>query len=99
MRRLFVSVLILLTTAGIIHAQSVYQPYSYDFYQKFNADIYATTTRTHTSLKPFFLDDTLLKRHADSLFNYNKDGKDHSWGYRKLFNEHLIDVQNGSNSL
>jgi hypothetical protein len=74
-------------------AQSEYQPYSYQFYQKLNTDIYSTKTREHTSLKPLFADDSLLKHHYDSLMNYGADGKQHSLLYRKLFNEHLIDYK------
>lgn len=78
---------------GMVRAQSVYQPYSYQFYQKLNEDVYSTSSRQHSSLKPFFADDSLLKHHYDSLMNLGNDGKPHSWGYRKLFNEHLIDVK------
>ena len=45
-----------------VFAQTDYQPYSYQFYQKFNAELYSTNTEEHTALKPFFIDDTLLKR-------------------------------------
>ena len=72
-------------------SQSQYQPYSYDFYQKLDADVYSTSTREHTSMKPYFVDDSILKSTYDSLMNYGNDGKKHSWGYQKLFNEHLID--------
>jgi hypothetical protein len=74
-------------------AQTEFQPYSYQFYQKLNTDLYSTNTEEHTSLKPFFVDDSLLKRRYDSLMNYGQDGKQHSWGYKKLFNEHLIDIK------
>lgn len=98
MRKIFVSVLLVLLTTGMVRAQSEYQPYSYQFYQKLDADIYSTKTREHTSLKPFFADDSLLKHRYDSLLNYGADTKQHSWGYRKLFNEHLIDIKSpGSN--
>src|SRR5476651_477884 len=98
MRKIIVSIILVLSIIGMANAQSEYQPYSYQFYQKFDPDIYSTKTREHTSLKPFFVDDSLLKRHYDSLMNYGADGKQHSWGYRKLFNEHLIDIKNtGSN--
>jgi len=33
------------------------------------------------------------------LLNYGADGKQHSWGYRKLFNEHLIDIKNSNSTL
>lgn len=85
-----------LVLANVVLAQSVYQPYSYDFYQKLNADFYSTSTREHTALKPLIIDST-LKFHYDSIMNYGSDGKQHSLLYRKLFNEHLIDYK-GSNS-
>src|ERR1700679_1449377 len=73
--------------------QSQYMPYSYQFYQKLDLDIYSTKTREFTSTKPYFLGDSLLKHHYDSLMNYGSDNKQHDWGYKKLFNEHLIDVK------
>ena len=82
--------------ANVVFAQSVYQPYSYDFYQKLNTDFYSTSTREHTAIKPLIIDST-LKSHYDSIMNYGSDGKQHSLLYRKLFNEHLIDYK-GSNS-
>src|ERR1700712_5999522 len=97
MKKLFSSIVILFFVVGIALAQSEYQPYSYQFYQKLNTDVYSTQTREHSSIKPYFADDSLLKHHYDSLMNYGSDGKQHSWGYRKLFNEHLIDLK-GANS-
>jgi len=94
MKKVFSSILLLFSIIGIAKAQSEYQPYSYQFYQKLNEDLYSTKTREFTSMKPFFVDDSLLKHHYDSLMNYGNDGKPHSWGYRKLFTEHLIDVKN-----
>jgi hypothetical protein len=94
MKKIYLSLLLLFTMVGAAHSQSVYQPYSYQFYQKLNPDAYSTKTREHTSLKPFFADDSLLKRRYDSLMNYGSDDKQHSWGYRKLFNEHLVDMKN-----
>ena len=82
-----------LSFASVAFAQSEYQPYSYQFYQKLNTDIYSTKTREHTSLKPFLVDDSLLKFHYDSLLNYGSGGKQHSLAYRKLFDEHLIDYK------
>jgi hypothetical protein len=93
MKKVFSSILLLFSIIGIARAQSEYQPYSYQFYQKLNPDLYSISTRQHSSLKPFFVDDSLLKHHYDSLMNYGSDGKQHDWGYRKLFTEHLIDVK------
>lgn len=74
-------------------AQSVYLPYSYQFYQKFNTDIYSTQTRTHSALKPYFADDSLLKHRYDSLMRTGIPAPGKSWISRKLFNEHLIQSQ------
>jgi len=91
MKKLFSGVVLLIVMINTARAQSEYQPYSFQFYQKFDSDIYSTKTREHTSIKPFFVDDSLLKNHFDTLMNYGADNKQHTWGYRKLFNEHLID--------
>ncbi|MDB5025319.1 MAG: hypothetical protein JWP78_3074 [Mucilaginibacter sp.] len=79
-------------------AQSEYQPYSYQFDQKLNSDLYSTKSREHTSIRPLFADDSLLKSHYDSLMNYGTDGKQHNLLYRKLFNEHLIDYKGRGSS-
>lgn len=78
---------------GTAFGQITYQPYSYQFYQKLNIDYYATNSQEHTSLKPYFIDDSLLKRHYDSLMNYGYNNKKHGLLYGKLFNEHLIDIK------
>lgn len=97
MKKIFTVLLFLFFIVGVARSQSVYLPYSYQFYQKLDADVYSTKTRQHSSLKPFFADDSLLKRRYDSLMNYGSDNKQHSWLHQKLFNEHLIDVK-GQNS-
>ena len=97
MKKVLSSLILLLSIIGVARSQVEYQPYSYQFYQKLNSDVYSIYTRQHSSLKPYFADDSLLKRHYDSLMNYGNDGKPHNWAYRKLFNEHLIDLK-GSNS-
>ncbi|MDB5005718.1 MAG: hypothetical protein JWP45_111 [Mucilaginibacter sp.] len=93
MKKVFTIILLSFSIVSIADAQSEYQPYSYQFYQKLNEDVYSTSTREHTAIKPYFVDDSLLRHHHDSLMNYGSDGKQHSWGYRKLFNEHLIDIR------
>jgi hypothetical protein len=98
MKKILSSLLLLFSIVGIARSQTVYQEYSYQFYQKLNPDVYSTKTRVHSSLKPFFADDSLLKHHYDSLMNYGDDGKPHSWGYKKLFTEHLIDVKSSAST-
>jgi hypothetical protein len=93
MKKILGSILLLLLFAKVGMAQAQYLPYSYQFYQKFNDDLYSTKTRIHTALKPFIIDGD-LKHKYDSLMNVGVDtSRHHSWAYRKLFNEHLIDVK------
>jgi len=72
-------------------AQSTYQPYSYHFYQKLNSVLYHTDTKIHTSIKPMIMNEVLQPRY-DSLMQLEVTNR-YSWGGRKLFNEHLIDIQ------
>ncbi|HTH83612.1 MAG TPA: hypothetical protein VL490_11795 [Mucilaginibacter sp.] len=93
MRKILGSLLLLLIFVKFADAQQAqYQPYSYQFYQKFNQDLYSTKTREHTSLKSMIIDSVLQHRY-DSLMNYGSDTLHHSWVHRKLFNEHLIDTK------
>jgi hypothetical protein len=93
MKKFYCLVVVFILFAGATYAQSQYQPYSYDFYQKFNKDLYSIKTRAHTSYRPFFADDSLLKKRYDSLMAYGSDTAHHSWVHRKLFTEHLIQVK------
>lgn len=79
-------------TAGRSYAQLIYQPYSYQFYQKLNTDVYSTQTRLHTSLKPYLIgDSSSLRPIYDSLMQTHVDKKGRSWVYRELFQQHLIE--------
>ncbi|MBE9584324.1 gliding motility protein RemB [Mucilaginibacter sp. JRF] len=77
---------------NVANAQSVQLPYQYQFYQKFNADVYSTSNNIHTALKPLLIDSSLTARY-DSLMNYGNDTTHKGWVYRKLFREHLFDVR------
>lgn len=93
MKKTLGSLILLLILVKFASAQALYQPYSYQFYQKLNEDVYSTKTRIHSSLKPYIIDSTLQHRY-DSLMNYGTDtSAHHSWFHRKLFNEHLFDVK------
>lgn len=93
MKKIYLSLITLIATATVSTAQVQYQPYSYQFYQKFNADAYSTKTRFHTSLKPFLIDDSVLQRRYQELINYGKDSTvKRGWIHRKIFNEHLFEV-------
>ena len=96
MKKIFIGTFALLVSIGAAKAQSVYQPYNYQFYQKLNADIYSTKTRIHSTLKPAFADDSLTKARYDELLNYGVTSK--NGVYNKIFNEHLIDLKNAGNT-
>lgn len=83
---------VIILSATISKAQSVYLPQSYQLYQKFNADIYAKGSRLHTSLRPFLIDSTLDRRNTE-LMNVGVDTNRKNWFLRKIFNEHLIEVK------
>ena len=98
MKRTFTIIVILFSALNSAWSQIQYLPYSYQVYQKFDVDLYSTGTREFTATKPYFLSDSLLKHHYDSLMNYGNDGKQHSWAHNKLFNEHLIDIKNAKSA-
>jgi len=77
---------------SLVKAQQI-TPYSYNQYQKLSKDLYSRDTRFHTALKPIIGDDTLLNRSLDSLLSVNTDKTYNSWVLRKLFNEHLIQIE------
>jgi hypothetical protein len=90
---------ILLVLFGLVmtyksgRAQLIYQPYSFQFYQKLNADVYDPATGLHTAVKPFlFGDSSSLRPLYDSLMRVTTDPNYKSWILRKIFNEHLIDT-------
>ena len=90
--KLFLLAGILLLSIQISKAQSVYLPQSYLLYQKFNGDIYSTKSSFHTSLRPFLID-SLINGTYDSVMNIGVSDERKTWLSRKLFNEHLFDVQ------
>lgn len=75
----------------VANAQQII-PYSYYQYQKLNRSLYSKDTRFHTSLKPVISDDTTITRQLDSLLIIGTEKTRSSWVGRKLFNEHLVEV-------
>lgn len=87
--------MLLLSPAQKAMAQLVYQPYSYQFYQKFNSDLYSPANGLHTSIKPLVISQSSEIRHAyDSLMASGTNYEGKSWANRKIFHEHLIEVSN-----
>jgi hypothetical protein len=89
-RKLFLLTGLILFTAQISWSQATYLPYSYQFDQKFDADIYSVNTSFHTSLKPFIIDSVILHKY-NALMQVGVDSSRKGWVWRKLFNEHLFD--------
>jgi hypothetical protein len=87
----FVFIAALFTFSQHAFSQAVYIPYSYEFNQKFNAQLYSLNTDLHTALKPFALDSALKPRYHQ-LMNIGVDSNRHSWLSRILFNQHLLEV-------
>jgi hypothetical protein len=90
--KLFLLAGIFLLSVQTSHAQSVYLPQSYLLYQKFNGDIYSVKNSFHTSLRPFLID-SVINGTYDSVMNIGVSDQRKTWLSRKLFNEHLFDVQ------
>lgn len=69
-------------------------PYDYQFYQKLNPAVYHTKGKFHSSIKAFYTDGDALKSSFDSLMAVNdRESESKSWGRRKLFAEHLIQIE------
>ncbi|PRD52010.1 gliding motility protein RemB [Sphingobacterium gobiense] len=66
-------------------SQIHYQPYSYEQYQRHMQQVYPDSL-THTAVKPF------VGANIDTRHAITQPDTANSWWYRKLFNEHLIEV-------
>ncbi|MVZ61406.1 gliding motility protein RemB [Sphingobacterium humi] len=83
--------LLFLAAGSSLQAQVRSQPYSYQQYQKLNEELYSPYTRYHTSSKPTLFKGRLLEK-LDSIESLHASSSD-KWIMRKLFNEHLIQVE------
>jgi hypothetical protein len=96
-KKIFITsfITILLFQVELLHGQTFNQnlQFSHQFYQKFNQEVYHPSTKMHSSIKPFLADNTLIKNAVDSFYNIGFDTMKRSWAYRKLFQEHLIQVK------
>lgn len=92
MKKILSLFLLFVCFALTVEAQQI-TPYSYFQYQKLNRKLYSPTTRFHTSLRPVIGDDSLINKALDSLLAINVDSSFKSWGSRKLFNEHLVQIK------
>jgi hypothetical protein len=69
-------------------------PYSNQFYQKLNKSVYDINSRSHSSIKGFYADDSLLVRRFDGLMQMGTDSLNkRSWVRRKITEEHLFNFK------
>jgi hypothetical protein len=69
-------------------------PYNFNLYQELNIEISKDTSRKfHSSLKPYFIDDSTLNSSKISLVQMGGKIEGKSWVQRKLFDEHLIQIE------
>ncbi|WP_246139015.1 gliding motility protein RemB [Mucilaginibacter frigoritolerans] len=86
---------VLICSCKLTYAQIIYQPYSFQFYQKLNDQLYFGDSNLHTAVKPYLISDSSsLRITYDSLMNLGVDTNRKSWLSRKLFNEHGFDDRN-----
>ncbi|TAF43897.1 MAG: gliding motility protein RemB [Sphingobacteriales bacterium] len=93
-KKYFLFIFIIASLSASAQTPNVYQPYSFQFYQKFDKYVYNPNTRFHTSLKPYFADDSLLKAPLDSFYNIGAETRKRSWIRRVVRTQHLIQVTN-----
>ena len=93
MKKLLLLLIIVLFSAHFASAQSVYIPYSYQLDQKLNSTVYSIDNADHTTLKPFLLDSALMPAYNAIMMRSIDTTRKH-WIPRKIFNEHLFDIQN-----
>ncbi|RKD20426.1 gliding motility protein RemB [Pelobium manganitolerans] len=93
-KNIFLLLALFSTSSLFAQTPNQYLPYSFDHYQKFNKQAYDQNSRFHSSIKPYFGDDSLLSQAVDSVYNFGLDtAVKRTWVHRKLFNEHLIDIK------
>ncbi|UKT63267.1 gliding motility protein RemB [Pedobacter mucosus] len=87
--------LVLFTIGKTTQAQTANQnlPYSFQFYQKLNKSVYDINSSFHSSIKGYYVDDSLLVNRYQSLMKLGTDTLNkRSWVRRKLTEEHLINL-------
>jgi len=81
-------------------AQVVFQPYSYQFYQKLNTEVFNNATGMHTSLKPYFIpEEGELRQHYDSLMTPDKTDTSKNVLHQMFINGHIWSEKNKDFSL
>ena len=75
-------------------------PYSYQFYQKLNKEVYDVNTRMHSSIRSYYADDTLLVSRYQELMRLGTDTNVYrKWLRRKITDEHLLNFNSEDYSI
>lgn len=95
MRKLLLLTALILLSYSRIKAQEVTAnqniPYSFQFYQKLNKQVYDTASRMHSAIKGYYSDDKLLTSRYLELMNVGVDSLyKRNWLRRKITDEHLL---------
>lgn len=91
---LLLGVLVLAFQSLNAQTHNVNIPYSYQFYQKLNKSVYDVNNRSHSAIKGFYADDSLLVNRYQNLIMMGVDSlNQRSWFRRKLTQEHLVNVK------
>ncbi|MDB5014364.1 MAG: gliding motility protein RemB [Daejeonella sp.] len=93
MKHLFTFLVGMLLMTDHAYPQGGIQPYSFSQYQKVYKDLYKPSIRSHTSIKPILPDEVNSYFALDSISKLLTDTNKKSWVYRKLFNEHLVEIK------
>jgi hypothetical protein len=86
-------IMILLVKISYGQTPNVYQPFSQSFYQKLDKGVYNKNVKYHSSIKPYFADDSVTAPLIDSFYNIGQDTFIRTWVHRKIFKEHLIEYK------
>lgn len=90
----WIGVLVFACLTATAQTPNVNIPYSYQFYQKLNKSVYDINSRSHSSIKGFYADDSLLVRRFDGLMQMGTDSLNkRSWVRRKITEEHLFNFK------
>lgn len=92
MKRLLL-ICFLVSAALASKAQSQAFPYSFHYYQRISRVLYDTASLVHSSVKPVQFADSTAYRALDSLTHLHEDSTRRDWIRRKLFNEHLVEIE------
>ncbi len=73
-------------------AQSKFIPYDFNTYNQMGKSLYTPDERNHTSIKPYLMEDSSVAADFDSVTSLTYLPSGNNFIIRKLFNEHLIQV-------